>query len=139
YVAVMWASWPACRFPVMRPFRLSVLLLSVFLSSLTAQITLNSTPTRAIGQLSTTVSSLNPNLVEGRELAAPESVVVDASSNPSPLYIADSGNNRILGFRNAASFTNGQFADLVIGQPDLVTTFQQGPASGSTRTTGLAI
>jgi uncharacterized protein (TIGR03437 family) len=123
----------------MRPFRLSVLLLPVFLSSLTAQITLNSTPTRVIGQLSTTVSSLNPNLVEGRELAAPESVVVDTSSNPSPLYIADTGNNRILGFRNAASFTNGQFADIVIGQPDLFTTFQQGPASGSARTTGVAI
>jgi uncharacterized protein (TIGR03437 family) len=123
----------------MRPLRLSVLLLPVFLSSVTAQITLNSQPTRVIGQLSTTVSSLNPNLVEGREFDAPESVVVDASSNPSPLYVADTGNNRILGFRNAASFTNGQFADIVIGQPDMVTTFQQGPSSGSTRTTGLAI
>ena len=92
-----------------------------------------------IGQLSTTVTSLNPNLVEGRELDAPESVVVDASSSPSPLYVADTGNNRILGFRNAASFTNGQFADIVIGQPDLVTTFQQGPGAGTTRTTGLSI
>ena len=130
---------PACRLPVMRPFRLSVLLLPVFLSSLTAQITLNSQPTRVIGQLSTTVTSLSPNLVEGREFEAPESVVVDASSSPSPLYVADTGNNRILGFRNAASFTNGQFADIVIGQPDLVTTFQQGPGAGTTRTTGLSI
>ena len=129
----------ACRLPVMRPLRLSVLLLPVFLSSVTAQITLNSNPTRVIGQLSTTISNLNPNLVEGRELAAPESVVVDASSTPSPLYIADTGNNRVLGFRNAASFTNGQFADIVIGQPDLLTTFQAGPGAGSTRTTGLSI
>ena len=123
----------------MRPLRLAVLLLPVFLSSVAAQITLNSQPTRVIGQLSTTVTSLNPNLVEGRELDAPESVVVDASSNPSPLYVADTGNNRILGFRNAASFTNGQFADIVIGQPDLVTTFQQGPSANSARTTGLSI
>ena len=123
----------------MRPFRLSVLLVPVFLLSAIAQITLNSQPTRVIGQLSTTISSLNPNLVEGRELEAPESVAVDTSSNPSLLYIADTGNNRILGFRTAASFTNGQVADIVIGQPDLVTTFQQGPAAGSTRTTGLAI
>ncbi len=123
----------------MRPFRLSVLLLPVFLSSVTAQITLNPLPTRVIGQLSTAVTSVNPNLVEGREFEAPESVVVDASSNPAPLYVADTGNNRILGFRNAASFTNGQFADIVIGQPDMVTTLPQGPASGSTRTTGLSI
>ena len=123
----------------MRPFRLSVLLLPVFLSSLTAQITLNPEPTRVIGQLSTTVSSVNPNLVEGRELEAPESVVVDTSSNPSPLYIADTGNNRILGFRNAASFTNGQVADIVIGQPDLFTTFQEGPNGNSTRTTGTSV
>jgi uncharacterized protein (TIGR03437 family) len=74
--------------------------------------------------------------VEGREFQAPEAVVVDSSTNPSPLYVADTGNNRVLGFRNATSFTNGQFADIVIGQPDLVTTFAQGPGRTS-RTTGL--
>lgn len=41
-------------------------------------------------------------------------VVVDRSSQPNRIYIADAGNNRILGFRSDAS----QTADLVFGQPD---------------------
>lgn len=121
----------------MRPYRLTVLLFLIFLPNGAAQITLNPLPTRVIGQLSTTISSLSPNLVEGREFQAPEGVVVDTSTNPGPVYVADTGNNRVLGFRNAAAFTNGQFADIVIGQPDFATTFPQGPEN-STRTTGLS-
>lgn len=121
----------------MRPFRFTVLLFLTFLLNGTAQITLNPQPTRVIGQLSTTLSSVNPNLVEGREFETPEDVVVDASRNPAPVYVADSGNNRVLGFRSATGFANGQLADIVIGQPDFFTTFQQGPAANSTRTTGL--
>lgn len=126
---------------VMRPFRLTVLLLLIFLSNGIAQITLNSLPTRAIGEVSTTLTSFAPNLVEGREFQSPESVAVDASANPAPVYVADTGNNRILGFRNATAFTNGQMADIVIGQPDFVTTFPQGPGPGpaySALSTGLA-
>jgi uncharacterized protein (TIGR03437 family) len=119
----------------MRPFRLTVLL-CFFLFVAAAQITLNPTPTRVIGQTSTTLNSLSPNLVEGREFLSPESVVVDVSTNPAPVYVADTGNNRVLGFRSATGFANGQFADIVIGQPDLVTTLTQGPLF-STRTTGL--
>ena len=122
----------------MRTIRLTVLVLFIFLLNGTAQITLNPLPTRVIGQLSTTISSVSPNLVEGREFQTPEGVVVDGSTNPAPLYVADTSNNRILGFHSATGFTNGQFADIVIGQPDLFTTFPQGPAAGSTRTTGLA-
>ena len=121
----------------MRPYRLTVLLLLIFLPDAAAQITLNPAPTRVIGQLSTKIDSISPNLVEGREFQSPEAVVVDGSTNPAPLYVADTGNNRILGFRNAIGFTNGQFADIVIGQPDFVTTLPQGPAN-TTRTTGLA-
>ena len=121
----------------MRPIRFTVLFTIVFLLSAWAQITLNPTPTRAIGQLSTTLTSLSPNLVEGREFQAPETIAIDTSTSPSPLYVADTGNNRVLGFRNAAAFTNGQFADIVIGQIDFVTTLPQGP-NFTTRTTGLA-
>ena len=46
------------------------------------KITLNGTPTRVIGQTSLTVSSLNPNLVEGRELAAPQSNLCRTTSGP---------------------------------------------------------
>ena len=42
-------------------------------------------------------------------------VVVDSNGH---LYVSDTGNNRILGWQTASSFTSGQSADLVIGQPD---------------------
>lgn len=96
--------------------------------SLSAQITLNPAPTRALGQDSTTIKNLNPNLVEGREFDLPEGLALDPSTNPPALYVCDTINNRVLGFRNASGFTNGQTADLVLGQPDLATTLQ--PAQG---------
>ncbi len=49
---------------------------------------------------------------------SPEQIAVDASVTPHRLYIADSSNNRVLGWRNATSFSNGAPADVVIGQPD---------------------
>ena len=69
-----------------------------------------------------------PNLIEGREVwiyngAPGGGIVVDKSSNPPHLYIADTYNNRILGFRDAravgadARSILTQKADLVIGQP----------------------
>ena len=69
-----------------------------------------------------------PNLIEGREVwiyngAPGGGIVVDKSSNPPHLYIADTYNNRILGFRDAravgadARSVLTQKADLVIGQP----------------------
>lgn len=108
-----------------------------------AQITLNPVPTRVIGQTSLTITNTNPNLVEGRELFNPFGLALDLSTNPPGLYIADSANNRVLGFRNATSFSNGQKADIVLGQPDFVTTTQQGPGrsrtAGLTTPTGLAV
>jgi uncharacterized protein (TIGR03437 family) len=100
-----------------------------------AQITLNQNPTRAIGQDSPTLKSLNPNLVEGREFDLPEGLALDLSTNPPALYVADYNNNRVLGFKNAASFANGQHANLVLGQPDLFTTLP--PVAGTTLATGL--
>ena len=37
---------------------------------------------------------------------------------PNRIYVADSTNNRVLGWANAGSFTDGEPATLVIGQPD---------------------
>ncbi|MEI9975178.1 MAG: hypothetical protein WDO73_25855 [Ignavibacteriota bacterium] len=95
-----------------------------------SQITLNQTAERAVGtpQLIVANSPQSPNLVEGRELFAPQSVALDNSVAPPRIYVSDYVNNRVLAWKNAASFTNGQIADLVIGQPDLLTTFQEGPA-----------
>ncbi len=94
--------------------------------ALSGQITLNPAPTRALGQDSTTIRNLNPNLVEGREFDVPEGLALDTSTNPPALYVSDTVNNRVLGFKNALSFTNGQTADLVLGQPDLATTLPPG-------------
>jgi uncharacterized protein (TIGR03437 family) len=91
-----------------------------------AQMTPNPVPGRVLGQLtrpSTYVESYNPsgvtpNLLEGRELFEPLSVAVDTSLDPPAVYVADTKNSRVLGWRNAAEFQNGAFADIVIGQKD---------------------
>ena len=105
--------------------------------SLTAQITLNPTPTRVVGQDSLALTTFNPNLVEGREFFGPQGIALDLTTNPPSVYVADTGNNRVLGFHNAAAVANGQKADLVIGQPDFGTTIAAGPGRTSA-TTGLA-
>jgi uncharacterized protein (TIGR03437 family) len=103
-----------------------------------AQVTLNPSATRAIGaarleQLGT-LTNVQPNLVEGRELNSPQAVALDLSVKPPHLYVSDTLNNRVLGWKDATTFANGAFADIVIGQGDLFTTLPQGPRSGSTRT-----
>jgi uncharacterized protein (TIGR03437 family) len=101
-----------------------------------AQVQLNPAPTRIVGQDNMTQTAAN--LVEGREFNTPLGIAVDTTQNPPALYVADTGNNRVLGFRNALSFTNGQKADIVIGQTDFLSTAPQGPFTGGVRNTGLA-
>ncbi len=87
--------------------------------------------------------SFNPNLADARALAAPRGVAVDTSASPPILYVSDTGNNRVLAWRDASSFSNGQAADLVIGQIDFFHTGAQGPgtafSTGLTNPTGLAV
>jgi uncharacterized protein (TIGR03437 family) len=45
-------------------------------------------------------------------------VAVDYTSTPARLYVADPGNNRVLGFRDARNVKPGDAADIVIGQVD---------------------
>lgn len=121
----------------MRTIGSSIFLFLFFLNGSQAQITLNATPTRVIGQDSTTINNYNPNLVEGREFDAPQGIALDTSTNPPALYVSDTANNRVLCFQSAASFANGQKANIVLGQPDLDTTLSGGPSASSTNTTGL--
>lgn len=116
------------------------LFLLVSVSALQAQsIPLNSTPNHVLGQDTIGLNNLNPNLVEGKEFYAPQGVALDTTTSPPGLYVADTLNNRVLGFRNATGFSNGAHADIVIGQPDFVTTTPQGPGrQGSSFQTGLA-
>jgi uncharacterized protein (TIGR03437 family) len=100
-----------------------------------AQSVLNQTPSRVVGQPSLTLRSASPNVVEGREFFNPYAVAVDLSSTPKALYVSDTGNNRVLAWRDSAQFANGAPADLVIGQVDKFTTTEGGP--DTPRTTGL--
>jgi uncharacterized protein (TIGR03437 family) len=121
---------------------LSYLLFSVLIapSSVTlAQVALSPTPTRAIGQDDLTHGA--PNLIEGREFNGPIALALDTSVSPPALYVSDLLNNRVLGFKNALSFANGQKADIVIGQLDFLSNTAQGPGSVANggRSTGLAV
>ncbi|HWP47882.1 MAG TPA: hypothetical protein VNM22_12025 [Candidatus Limnocylindrales bacterium] len=58
------------------------------------------------------------NLVDAKGFNLPFGVAIDRSVNPNRLYVTDSKNHRILGYRDISSFVNGNPADLVIGQPD---------------------
>ena len=104
-----------------------------------AAVPLNVIPSRIVGhpnpEMNTPIASANPNLVEGRELLLPQGVALDTSVNPPILYVADTGNNRVLAWKDATSFQNGQPADLVIGQQDRYHTNTGGP--GTTFSTGL--
>ncbi|MBZ5728759.1 MAG: hypothetical protein LAP87_27740 [Acidobacteriia bacterium] len=118
-------------------FVLSLVLLSVTAAwpQAASNVTLNLTPSRAIGSPQLVISGVNPNLVEGRELDNPRGAALDTSVSPPILYVSDFANNRVLAWKNAASLNNGQKADLAVGQPDLLTTLVGGP--GSAFTTGL--
>jgi len=104
--------------------------------ALVAQVTLSPSPARSLGQPRLTLSTVNPNLVEGRELYQPGSVVVDTNANPWVLYVADTANHRVLVWVDATSVANDRQADFVIGQKDLYTTFPQGPVAISQNSYG---
>ncbi|MCC6590506.1 MAG: hypothetical protein IT168_27690 [Bryobacterales bacterium] len=109
---------------------------------LAGQIPLNPLASRALGHARLQLSTAAPNLVEGRELNAPRSVAVDSVGGY--VYVADTGNNRVLGWRKSSlSAENGGAADIILGQRDKYSTFQQGPGnpfqSGLTAPTGLAV
>ena len=108
-----------------------------------SQIPLNLTPSRVIGHAQVTLTTVNPNLVEGRELYSPQGIALDTDATPPILYVADTGNSRVLAWKNAAKFANGDPADLVIGQKDRYSTLPQGPSTtfsvGLSSPTGLAV
>jgi uncharacterized protein (TIGR03437 family) len=58
-------------------------------------------------------------------------IAVDYSQAPYALYVSDTGNHRVLGWKDAAKFRNGDPADLVIGQPDFTTAFPNVDTRGS--------
>jgi uncharacterized protein (TIGR03437 family) len=112
-----------------------VFALSLVAAPLMAQIELNRNSIRALGHINVLPTTAAPNLVEGREFNAPHSVAVDTSEGNRILYVADLANNRVLAWRNAGAFENGQPADAVIGQRTKFSTLPLGP--GTSFTSGL--
>src|SRR5438067_1635079 len=102
---------------------------------LAAQTIFNSLPSRIVGQTVLQQTGLLTasavNLVEGREFNLPEGAAIDTSVSPPILYVVDAGNNRVLAWKNAFSFTKGApKADLVVGQRNFLSTGAQGPGTG---------
>ncbi|MFN7999203.1 MAG: hypothetical protein U0Q18_36630 [Bryobacteraceae bacterium] len=95
-----------------------------------AQIVIDPRPARLVGHSASvpgetvTVTDVSPNLVEGHELYLPQGVAVDTTGSSPILYVSDTGNNRILAWKNATStaLVNLQNPDKVIGQPNFYTT-----------------
>jgi uncharacterized protein (TIGR03437 family) len=87
--------------------------------------------------------STGPNVVEGREVNQPLGIALDTSVSPPIVYIADTGNNRVLGFQYSTQLTAGATADLILGQPDRFTNLAEGPqtslSTGLRAPTGLAV
>ena len=116
----------------MNKVTLRLLLAITVAASAHAQTVYNQIPTNIVGQAvlqQLLLTATAPNLVEGREFNLPEAVAIDASSSPPILYVADTANNRVLAWKNAAGFTKGDFADKVIGQRDFLSTGAKGPGS----------
>lgn len=91
--------------------------------------------TRVLGQLDFSYNA--PNLIEGREFDFNDpiagvfygaGVAIDTTSDPPHLYVADAGNNRILGYKDARKVSPGTPADIVIGQTGLYTALINSPS-----------
>jgi uncharacterized protein (TIGR03437 family) len=82
--------------------------------------------TRVLGQEALNLNTVN--LIEGREFrftssifggsSADGGIVIDQTSTPPHLYIADTYNSRVLGYNDVHAVHQGSTADIVIGQPD---------------------
>jgi sugar lactone lactonase YvrE len=75
-----------------------------------------------------------PNIVSAQGLNYPLSVTIDTTVVPNHVYVADSSNNRVLGWQNESNFVNGAAADMVIGQPDFISSAINQGGNASART-----
>ncbi len=102
---------------------------------------------RVLGQDAMNLNS--PNLVEGREFdfqsltngSVDAGIAIDMTSSPPHLYVADTYNNRILGYSDVRKIATGAKADIVIGQPDFQRTLINYPSNdpNAPNSSGLSI
>jgi sugar lactone lactonase YvrE len=69
-----------------------------------------------LGQITLRQNGVNVTKPDG--LYWPAAVVVDTSSSPNHIYLADTNNSRVLGWSSVPDFKYAGPPDLVIGQPD---------------------
>lgn len=114
---------PSSRKTVGPQIGLSVLLAGLAIALLvTTRLTATSEDTVADRVLGQTVFTSNTAGGGASAQSAPSSIAVDRVATPNHLYVADTRNNRVLGYRDAAAFASGAAADLVIGQPNFCST-----------------
>jgi uncharacterized protein (TIGR03437 family) len=124
-------------------FSITFLVLSATMLAQPTSVLLNPFPSRILGHPQRQLVTAAANYVEGRELTTPQGIAIDRSGPTPILYIADTGNHRVLAWRNPLNAANGAPADLVIGQRDRFTTTANGPGTnfttGLNQPTGLAV
>jgi sugar lactone lactonase YvrE len=103
---------------------------------------LDTSPDAVLGQTGLDTTAPNQGgVATASTLNAPFAIATDHSSGR--LYVADFSNSRVLSWPDAAGFTNGQAADLVIGQPSFSSTAANQGSSPSaatlSRPIGLAV
>lgn len=86
--------------------------------------------TRVWGQ--TDFAANGANGIKPGSINAPYKIAIDYSQTPFALYVSDRSNHRVLGWKDAVRFRNGDPADLVIGQPDFRTAIPNVDTRGST-------
>lgn len=72
-------------------------------------------------------------------LAEPFAVAIDRHATPNHIYIADSANNRVLGWSDLGALVNGAAADLVIGQSNFIANLSGNGPDGLPSPSGLAV
>jgi uncharacterized protein (TIGR03437 family) len=83
--------------------------------------------------------SNGPNQVKPASINFPFKIAIDYSSAPYALYVSDTSNHRVLGWRDSVRFRNGDPADFVIGQPNLRTGVANVDTRGSTKPSATAL
>ena len=110
------------KFMVWRPCVVAILLMSTFLAvrGMCLAASGDTVADRVLGQ--SNFSFHGVNIVKANGMYNPRSVAVD-NSGPAPhhLYVADTNNNRVLAWHDAAGFANGSAPDLISGQPNAAT------------------
>jgi len=110
-------------------------LLALGIPALAANTVLSLSAYRALGQPDLRQNAVN--MAAAATLYAPQGVAVDASGH---LYVADTGNHRVLAWESLSSFQNGAAADLVLGQQSFTQTIANGiGAKGLTAPGNLAV